>query len=158
MPQIIKNGRRLLGCFYNGAVLVNGQSIPDPGNLCSECTCQVPRKHSPEVSLRSFSSVNTSFHLLQSGSVRCSRTSCPPPLCSHPATNACGCSVCDGKRPPPPPLSAEILKSQEISHLSPVCVGCHYRGLTYGDGQIFPGQDGCQDCTCSVRGRSASFV
>uniref|UniRef100_H3DPF7 Kielin cysteine rich BMP regulator n=1 Tax=Tetraodon nigroviridis TaxID=99883 RepID=H3DPF7_TETNG len=84
-------------CFYNGAVLMNGQSIPDPGNLCSECTCQ-------------------------SGSVRCLRASCPPPLCSHPVTNACGC---------------------------PVCEGCHYRGLTYGDGQIFPGEDGCQNCTCS---------
>lgn len=29
------------GCFYNGAVIANGQTIPDPGNLCSECTCQV---------------------------------------------------------------------------------------------------------------------
>ncbi|TNN00883.1 hypothetical protein fugu_012129 [Takifugu bimaculatus] len=58
----------------------------------------------------------------QSGSVRCSRASCPPPLCSHPVTNACGCPVCDG---------------------------CYYRGLTHGDGQIFPGEEGCQDCTCS---------
>ncbi|XP_056907493.1 kielin/chordin-like protein [Takifugu flavidus] len=84
-------------CFYNGAILTNGQSFPDPGNLCSECTCQ-------------------------SGSVRCSRASCPPPLCSHPVTNACSCPVCDG---------------------------CYYRGLTHGDGQIFPGEEGCQDCTCS---------
>ncbi len=35
----------LIGCFYNTAVLTNGQSIPDPGNLCSECTCQVASTH-----------------------------------------------------------------------------------------------------------------
>lgn len=102
------------------------------------------------------SPVNTLFHLLQSGSVRCGRTSCGPPLCSHPATNACGCPACDGKR-----LtlgSAEILESKKKSDVSPPCVGCHYRGLTYGDGQIFPGEDGCQDCTCSVRGRTAALI
>ncbi|XP_034734849.1 kielin/chordin-like protein isoform X1 [Etheostoma cragini] len=58
-------------CFYNSAVLANGQSIPDPGNLCSECTCQ-------------------------SGSVRCMKMSCPAARCPHPVTNPCGCPVCDG--------------------------------------------------------------
>ncbi|XP_063753849.1 kielin/chordin-like protein isoform X3 [Eleginops maclovinus] len=58
-------------CFYNGAVLSTGQSIPDPGNLCSECTCQ-------------------------SGSVRCMKKSCPAARCRHPVTNPCGCPVCDG--------------------------------------------------------------
>ncbi|XP_042352823.1 kielin/chordin-like protein [Plectropomus leopardus] len=58
-------------CFYNGAILANGQSIPDPGNLCAECTCQ-------------------------SGSVRCIKKSCPAARCPHPVTNPCGCPVCDG--------------------------------------------------------------
>ncbi|KAA8590177.1 hypothetical protein FQN60_014111 [Etheostoma spectabile] len=58
-------------CFYNSAVLANGQSIPDPGNLCSECTCQ-------------------------SGSVRCMKKLCPAARCPHPVTNPCGCPVCDG--------------------------------------------------------------
>ncbi|XP_044050662.1 kielin/chordin-like protein isoform X3 [Siniperca chuatsi] len=58
-------------CFYNSAVLTNGQSIPDPGNLCSECTCQ-------------------------SGSVRCMKKPCPAAVCPHPVTNPCGCPVCDG--------------------------------------------------------------
>lgn len=102
-----------------------------------------------EPSFRFFSSVNTLFHPLQSGSVRCLRTSCPPPLCSHPVTNACGCPVCEGKRLTL--LSAEIIKSKKKSDVSPLRVGCHYRGLTHGDGQVFPGEDGCQDCTCSVR-------
>ncbi|XP_043980613.1 kielin/chordin-like protein [Gambusia affinis] len=85
-------------CFYNGVVLVNGQSIPDPGNPCSECACQ-------------------------SGSVRCSRKPCPPVPCPHPVTSPCGCPVCDG---------------------------CHFQGVTYADGQVFPrGEQECQDCTCS---------
>ncbi|XP_045893127.1 kielin/chordin-like protein isoform X2 [Micropterus dolomieu] len=85
-------------CFYNSAVLTNGQSIPDPGNLCSECTCQ-------------------------SGSVRCVKKACPPAVCTHPVTNACGCPVCDG---------------------------CHFQGVTYVEGQILPGEGGgCHDCTCS---------
>ncbi|XP_034443111.1 kielin/chordin-like protein isoform X2 [Hippoglossus hippoglossus] len=58
-------------CFYNSVVLTNGQTIPDPGNLCSECTCQ-------------------------RGSVRCLKKTCPAALCPHPFTNPCGCSVCDG--------------------------------------------------------------
>ncbi|KAM6936923.1 kielin/chordin-like protein [Xenentodon cancila] len=84
-------------CFYNNVILINGQSIPDPGNPCAECICQ-------------------------SGSVRCVRKSCPPALCPHPATNPCGCPVCDG---------------------------CYFQGLTYVDGQKLPGgEQGCQDCTC----------
>ncbi|KAK2842201.1 hypothetical protein Q5P01_012401 [Channa striata] len=58
-------------CFYNSAVLASGQSIPDPGNPCSECTCQ-------------------------SGSVQCVKKTCPAVLCPHPVTNPCGCPVCDG--------------------------------------------------------------
>nr|XP_057932502.1 kielin/chordin-like protein isoform X1 [Doryrhamphus excisus] len=58
-------------CFYNGAVLANGQSFPDPGNPCSECTCQT-------------------------GTVRCVKKSCPPALCPHPVTDTCGCPICDG--------------------------------------------------------------
>ncbi|XP_026167747.1 kielin/chordin-like protein isoform X2 [Mastacembelus armatus] len=58
-------------CFINNAVIINGQSIPDPGNPCSECTCQ-------------------------SGSVRCVKKPCPAAACPHPVTNPCGCHVCDG--------------------------------------------------------------
>lgn len=33
--------------------------------------------------------------------------------------------------------------------------GCHFEGVTYVDGQTMAGGDGgCQDCTCSVRGRN----
>ncbi|XP_014900210.1 kielin/chordin-like protein [Poecilia latipinna] len=85
-------------CFYNGVVLVNGQSVADPGNPCSECACQ-------------------------SGSVRCLRIPCPAAPCPHPVTSPCGCPVCDG---------------------------CHFQGVTYADGQVFPGgEQECQDCTCS---------
>lgn len=32
-----------------------------------------------------------------------------------------------------------------------LCVGCHFRGVTYVEGQVFSGGEGrCQDCTCSV--------
>ncbi|XP_071356594.1 kielin/chordin-like protein isoform X2 [Trachinotus anak] len=58
-------------CFYNGVVLTNGQSIADPGNPCSECTCQ-------------------------SGSVRCVKKPCAAAHCPHPVTNPCGCPGCDG--------------------------------------------------------------
>ncbi|KAM9854759.1 kielin/chordin-like protein [Aulostomus maculatus] len=58
-------------CFYNGAVLTNGQSIPDPANPCSQCTCK-------------------------SGSVRCVKKTCPAATCPHPGTDSCGCPVCEG--------------------------------------------------------------
>lgn len=104
------------------------------------------------------SSVNTLSHLSQSGSVRCLRASCPPPLCSHPVINACGCPACEGKRLTL--LSAEVLKSkgEKKRDVSPLGVGCHYQGLTYGDGQSFPGEDGCRACTCSVRERTAALI
>lgn len=38
-----------------------------------------------------------------------------------------------------------------------VCVGCHFQGVTYADGQVFPGgEQKCQDCTCSVSERMLS--
>lgn len=104
-PRLIQTHLHSPGCFYNGAVLGSGQSIPDPGNLCSECTCQVARRRTREP-LRQAAAFSQRLVLHpppthptpQSGSVRCSRTPCRPPLCSHPVTNACGCPVCDGKR------------------------------------------------------------
>lgn len=30
--------------------------------------------------------------------------------------------------------------------------------MTYFDGQVLPGDGGCQDCTCSVRGRGITFT
>ncbi|XP_029952600.1 kielin/chordin-like protein [Salarias fasciatus] len=58
-------------CFYNNAVLHNGQSVADPRNPCSDCVCQ-------------------------SGSVRCLRRPCPRVRCPHPVTDQCGCPSCDG--------------------------------------------------------------
>ncbi|CAN9499249.1 unnamed protein product [Ophioblennius macclurei] len=58
-------------CFYNDAVLHNGQVIADPRNPCSECVCE-------------------------SGSVRCLRKRCPQVHCPHPVTDQCGCPSCDG--------------------------------------------------------------
>ncbi|XP_077451474.1 kielin/chordin-like protein isoform X1 [Stigmatopora argus] len=58
-------------CFYNGVLLASGQSIPEPGDICSECTCQ-------------------------SGTVRCGKKSCPVTFCPHPLADSCGCPVCDG--------------------------------------------------------------
>ncbi|XP_053741751.1 kielin/chordin-like protein [Synchiropus splendidus] len=58
-------------CFYNGAVLANGQSVPDPSDSCSQCTCQL-------------------------GSVRCVKKACPAARCPHPSQDPCGCPACDG--------------------------------------------------------------
>ncbi|XP_034032503.1 kielin/chordin-like protein isoform X2 [Thalassophryne amazonica] len=58
-------------CFYDGVVLANGQSLPDPGNLCSQCICQ-------------------------SGSVRCVQKQCEVAVCPHPVTDTCDCPVCHG--------------------------------------------------------------
>ncbi|KAM6960594.1 kielin/chordin-like protein [Aplochiton taeniatus] len=60
-------------CFYSNKVLLNGESISDPSNPCSECTCQ-------------------------SGSVRCVKKQCVPARCPHPDTSPCGCPVCEGCR------------------------------------------------------------
>ncbi|KAM9351632.1 kielin/chordin-like protein [Symphorus nematophorus] len=142
-------------CFYNSAVLINGQSIPDPGDLCSECTCQ-------------------------SGSVRCRKTSCPAVHCPHPINNACGCPVCDGCHYQGVTYAdGQIVPGGEggcqectcsrgevvcarrrcpaVSCPHPaldgcacgVCDGCNFNGRSCFNGERFPNPtDRCQLCSC----------
>uniref|UniRef100_A0A3B5N165 Kielin cysteine rich BMP regulator n=1 Tax=Xiphophorus couchianus TaxID=32473 RepID=A0A3B5N165_9TELE len=138
------------GCFYNGVVLVNGQSIPDPGNPCSECACQ-------------------------SGSVRCSRKPCPAASCPHPVTSPCGCPVCDGChfqgvtyadgqvfhggeqkcQDCTCSVSERICPSAPCAHPAldgcacRVCDGCNFNGRGCYNGEQFPHpEDHCQSCFC----------
>ncbi|XP_068507212.1 kielin/chordin-like protein isoform X1 [Syngnathus scovelli] len=142
-------------CFYNGAVLDNGQSIPDPGNPCSECTCQT-------------------------GTVRCVKKSCAVTLCPHPVPNACGCPVCDGCRfQGVDYLDGQIVAGEKsscqecrcsrgevacvqkrcpvVSCSHPaldgcacgVCDGCNFEGRNCLDGERFTHPtDRCQLCSC----------
>ncbi|XP_047453521.1 kielin/chordin-like protein [Mugil cephalus] len=142
-------------CSYNGAVLRNGQSIPDPGNPCSDCVCQ-------------------------SGSVRCIKKQCPAALCPHPVTDACGCPVCDGcqfqgvtyvdgqilpggergcqqctcsrgevvceeRRCPSAPCQHPAVDGCACG----VCDGCSFNGRNCYNGERFPHPtDHCQLCSC----------
>lgn len=142
-------------CLYNNVVLVNGQSIPDPGNPCSECTCQ-------------------------SGSVRCTRKPCIAAVCPHPVTNPCGCPVCDGcyfqgvtyadgqafqggeqgcqdctcsrgevacttRNCPSTPCAHPALDGCACG----VCDGCNFNGRNCDNGERFPHpEDHCQICSC----------
>ncbi|XP_041854067.1 kielin/chordin-like protein isoform X3 [Melanotaenia boesemani] len=142
-------------CVYNSVVLINGQSIPDPGNPCSECICQ-------------------------SGSVRCVRKPCPAVLCPHPVTNPCGCPVCDGCHFQGVTYAdGQILPGGErgcqdctcsrgevecvqrrcpaVSCPHPaldgcscgVCDGCSFSGRNCFSGERFPHpEDHCQLCSC----------
>ncbi|XP_049429825.1 kielin/chordin-like protein [Epinephelus fuscoguttatus] len=142
-------------CFYNNAVLANGQSIPDPGNLCAECTCQ-------------------------SGSVRCVKKTCPAACCTHPITDPCGCPVCDGCQfQGVTYVDGQILPGGEggcqdctcskgevvcaqrrcpaVSCPHPgldgcacrVCDGCNFNGRDCFNGERFPHPtDHCQLCSC----------
>lgn len=79
----------LIGCFHNSAVLINGQSIPDPGDLCSECTCQVASAHTYSHShscwLISLKTVLCSFSYREvQCDVRRSRVQQPPVLTRSP--------------------------------------------------------------------------
>ncbi|XP_070763397.1 kielin/chordin-like protein [Enoplosus armatus] len=152
-------------CFYNSVVLTNGQSIPDPGNLCSECTCQ-------------------------SGSVRCMKKSCPAAVCPHPVTNSCGCPVCDGCQYQGVNYvdgqiipggeggcqdctcsRGEVVCSQRrcpaVSCPHPaldgcacgVCDGCNFNGRGCFNGERFPHPtDRCQLCSCLNGGVVCSHV
>ncbi|XP_069019593.1 kielin/chordin-like protein [Embiotoca jacksoni] len=142
-------------CLYNSAVLISGQSIPDPGNPCSECICQ-------------------------SGSVRCVKKSCPAALCPHPVTNPCGCPICDGCQfQGVTYVDGQILRGGErgcqdctcttgevvcvqqrcpaVSCPHPaldscacgVCDGCNFNGRGCFNGERFPHTtDRCQLCSC----------
>eukprot|EP00066_Takifugu_rubripes_P016015 XP_011605281.1 PREDICTED: kielin/chordin-like protein [Takifugu rubripes] len=154
-------------CFYNGAILTNGQSFPDPGNLCSDCTCQC------------FGS-NLS---LQAGEVKCASPDCPKLPCMHQVTDpgACcprcrgcmyggqnheeGSSWFAGSTPCISCMCVDgVTTCSEIRCLSPcinfinvpgeccpVCADCVFEGSVYGPGDSFhPAGDPCQICTCEV--------
>ncbi|CAL8263592.1 unnamed protein product [Merluccius merluccius] len=142
-------------CSYNNVILINGQSIPDPSNPCSVCTCQ-------------------------RGSVVCVKKQCSPALCSHPNTNACGCPACEGcvfqgesyldghvlsgatggcqdctcsrgevvcvqRRCPAVPCTHPALDSC----VCPVCDGCRFTGRDCFNGERFTHPtDHCQLCSC----------
>ncbi|CAI5664367.1 unnamed protein product [Oreochromis niloticus] len=146
-------------CSYNGAVLLNGQSIPDPGNPCYECICQ-------------------------RGSVQCRRKQCPEALCPNPVTDACGCPVCGGCRFEGLTYAdGQILPEQErackdcrcsrgevvceqrkcpaVSCPHPtlnscaceVCDGCNFYGRDCLSGEQFAHPtDSCQRCSCQNGG------
>lgn len=85
------NWNNILGCFYNGAVLTNGDSVPDAGNPCAECTCQVPWTHrESHSSCLIFCHLLTSchaffpaerFNAVWEEAVSCSRLSTPSHRC-----------------------------------------------------------------------------
>uniref|UniRef100_I3KCN7 VWFC domain-containing protein n=1 Tax=Oreochromis niloticus TaxID=8128 RepID=I3KCN7_ORENI len=139
-------------CSYNGAVLLNGQSIPDPGNPCYECICQVV-----------------------------SQRKCPAVSCPHPTLNSCACEVCDGcnfygrdclsgEQFAHPTDSCQrcscqnggVVCEQEScpsitcsnpvtrpGECCPVCDCCLYEDAVYSNGESFrPPSNQCQSCTC----------
>ncbi|XP_056455381.1 kielin/chordin-like protein [Gadus chalcogrammus] len=142
-------------CSYNNLVLINGQTIPDPSNPCSECTCQ-------------------------RGSVVCVKRQCSPARCPHPVTNPCGCPACEGclyqgvsyldgqlvsggtggcqdctcsrgavacvpRRCPAAACAHPALDGCSC----PVCVGCRFTGRDRHNGERFPHPaDRCQRCSC----------
>ncbi|XP_046720965.1 kielin/chordin-like protein [Silurus meridionalis] len=58
-------------CFYEGEIVLDGQTQPDRTDPCSECTCR-------------------------RGSVQCVSKVCAAVHCSNPVTGSCGCPVCEG--------------------------------------------------------------
>ncbi|XP_030586933.1 kielin/chordin-like protein [Archocentrus centrarchus] len=142
-------------CSYSGVVIPNGQSIPDPGNPCSECVCE-------------------------RGSVQCRRKQCPETLCAHPVANACGCPVCNGCQLEGVTYAdGQILPEQQqrcqdcrcsrgevvceqrrcpiVSCPHPtlnscaceVCDGCNFYGRDCLSGEQFPHPtESCQRCSC----------
>ncbi|KAB5575222.1 hypothetical protein PHYPO_G00218350 [Pangasianodon hypophthalmus] len=142
-------------CSYSGAVLLNGQSLPDRTNPCSECTCR-------------------------SGSVQCERRTCPAAPCPNPVTGSCGCPVCEGCSfhgrvyedgnvfPSPNAQCEECTCSRgevrctsrscpSVSCPHPVvdgcgcaeCNRCNFHGRVCVNGENFSDpKDKCQRCTC----------
>ncbi|XP_031418057.1 kielin/chordin-like protein [Clupea harengus] len=143
------------GCFYDNAVMLNGQGFPDARDSCSECTCRA-------------------------GSVQCLRRVCPTALCPHPVSGPCDCPVCegcvfqggvyaDGQSFPAPKADCDVCTCSrggvtcapqvcaKVSCPHPaldrcscgVCDGCLFHQRNCGNGERFPHpQDPCQRCTC----------
>ncbi|XP_066541573.1 kielin/chordin-like protein [Hoplias malabaricus] len=143
------------GCFYNGAMFLNGQLIPDSTDYCSECKCK-------------------------EGSVLCAPRVCAAAACPHPASGPCGCPFCkdclfqgrvhvDGDTFPKPNAPCEVCRCTKgevrcipkscVKVTCPhpavdlcgcgVCDGCIFHGRVYGNEERFSNpQDHCQRCTC----------
>ncbi|XP_030646302.1 LOW QUALITY PROTEIN: kielin/chordin-like protein [Chanos chanos] len=143
------------GCFFNNMMLLNGQTVPDESNTCSECTCRA-------------------------GSVQCVRRMCATARCPHPVSGPCGCPVCegcmfqgetyaDGDSFSPPKGACEECKCNAgevrcsprlcpkvtCSHPAtdvcacPVCEDCRFRGRHRANGERFPDpRDPCRQCAC----------
>ncbi|XP_041113770.1 kielin/chordin-like protein isoform X2 [Polyodon spathula] len=143
------------GCFYNGVVIINGQTFLDSADSCSQCTCR-------------------------SGSVQCIKRLCSPAPCSHPVVGPCDCPLCDGcyfqgrdyvdgqtfqgskggcqectcfKGE----VTCGTKKCSKVScpHPAidtctcPVCDGCIFRGRDCKNGERFlDPKNKCQRCTC----------
>ncbi|KAK6488158.1 kielin/chordin-like protein isoform X1 [Huso huso] len=143
------------GCFYNGVVIINGQTFHDPADSCSQCTCR-------------------------SGSVQCIKRLCSPAPCPHPVVGPCDCPLCDGcyfqgrdyidgqtfqgskggcqectcfKGE----VTCGTKKCSKVScpHPAidtctcPVCDGCIFRGRDCKNGERFLDPNNkCQRCTC----------
>ncbi|XP_053533767.1 kielin/chordin-like protein isoform X1 [Ictalurus punctatus] len=142
-------------CSYDGEILLNGQSIPDRTEPCSECTCR-------------------------SGSVQCVRRLCSAAPCPNPVTGPCGCPVCEGcsfetrvykdgeafsapdaactectcsrgevRCSPKSCPSVACLHPAQDSCRCAECNHCRYRGRDYKNREHFPHpEDNCQRCTC----------
>ncbi|XP_028305155.1 kielin/chordin-like protein isoform X2 [Gouania willdenowi] len=142
------------GCFYDNKLLLDGESVPEPGSLCTDCVCQ-------------------------RGSVRCEKRSCPPVRCPHPAFDQCGCPVCDGCyfqdvtfadgqtlrgdqscqdcRCSRGDVVCTPRSCPDVSCTHPaldvcscaVCDGCNFEGRNFYNGERFSHPtDRCQHCSC----------
>ncbi|XP_060734763.1 kielin/chordin-like protein isoform X1 [Tachysurus vachellii] len=142
-------------CSYDGKILLNGESLPDRTDPCSECTCM-------------------------RGSVQCRRRLCAAAPCPHPTTGACACPVCEGCSyqgnvyedghvfAAPNAVCEECTCSRGEVRCNPKscstvscphpavdacgcanCNRCRFQGRECVNEEHFPHpQDNCQRCTC----------
>ncbi|KAK3790015.1 hypothetical protein RRG08_016329 [Elysia crispata] len=144
-------------CQFKGQTVPNSQTVLDPADPCSECTCL-------------------------NGSVTCARQSCPR-VCSHPASRSGCCPRCEdclfessvrlegqsfiSAEDPcqkcicrrgsvicqtmdcPQPSCLEPIKME--NECCPSCPICVYQDETYQDNERFNHpQDPCQSCSCQM--------
>lgn len=145
------------GCLFQGATLVDGQTVTGADGGCQECTCR-------------------------RGEVVCAQRRCPAVSCPHPALDSCGCGECDGcnyygrncysgeKFPHPADhcqlcscLSGAVVCSHvpcpavtcrrpvsPVGECCPVCTGaCVHEGTEHPHGSKFTAaSDACSTCSC----------